>query len=100
MKKPAANKRWKRKKHRPNPGFFGMTEGPHPKGLKLPDVLDGLPDRAADLMIGEALRGATTNEKLLVAALLPEFLRLTRLKPKPANENPNEAETNAGGKEE
>ena len=95
MKKPAEKKRKQRRGHHPNPARLGLL----PSNFRIPEPLDAVADMAADVMIREALRGATTSEKLLVASLLPEFLKVVRIKPKPANENPNEAETNAGGKE-
>ena len=62
------NKKNPRKK-RPNPGYG------------LPGMSDMLENTAGNLMVNAALVGATLEEKMLVSALIPTFLKIIRSGP-------------------
>ena len=98
-------KRQHSRKRTKNPAFqmFGkMPTFPIPAGSTLEiDIhdsnFDGMTGMAADIMIRSALIDATDNEKMLIAALIPTFLKFLRPKKKsskPSTDGP-EAKTEA-----
>ena len=94
--KPAKQQRQHRSKKTKNPAFqmFGkMPTFPIPAGSTLEiDIsnspLDQFPGMAADLLIRAALIDATDQEKMLIAAMIPIFLKF--LRPKKKSSKPSE----------
>ncbi len=83
MKKPS-------KKQRKN-GARGKR--PNPAHGKTPpsEILDLASIFLGDLAITSLLRGATFEEKVLIATFIPAFLELIRLRPGTANAKPTAA---------